>query len=80
MHGADFHDTLSDFFSTHVLPPEYGGEGPDIEEACQDWTNQLLQSEQLLQQIATHPTGDIAIPPEDSLISEEVETEHLSEG
>ncbi|XP_037644587.1 alpha-tocopherol transfer protein [Sebastes umbrosus] len=75
IHGADFHDTLSDFFSPPVLPPEYGGEGPGIEEACQDWTNQLLQSEKLLQQIATHRTGDIAISPQDSLIPEEVETE-----
>ncbi|XP_076601416.1 alpha-tocopherol transfer protein [Chaetodon auriga] len=80
MHGADFQDTLSDFFSLPVLPPEYGGEGPDIEESCQDWTNKLLQSENLLQQIAAHPTGDIAVPPDDSLISEEVETEQLSEG
>ncbi|XP_041805408.1 alpha-tocopherol transfer protein [Chelmon rostratus] len=80
MHGADFHDTLSDFFSPPVLPPEYGGEGPGIEESCQDWTNKLLQSENLLQQIATHPTGDIAVAPDDSLISEEAETEQLSEG
>ncbi|KAM9349808.1 alpha-tocopherol transfer protein [Symphorus nematophorus] len=80
MHGADFHDTLSDFFSAPVLPPEYGGDGPGVEEACQDWTNQLLQSEKLLQQIAAHPTGDIAVTPDDSLISEEVETQHLSEG
>ncbi len=80
MHGADFHDTLSDFFSLPILPPEYGGEGPCIEEACQDWTNQLLQSEKLLQQIAAHPTGDIAITPEDFLISEDVETEQLTEG
>uniref|UniRef100_A0A3Q4C033 CRAL-TRIO domain-containing protein n=1 Tax=Mola mola TaxID=94237 RepID=A0A3Q4C033_MOLML len=56
MHGADFLDTLSDFFSPPVLPPEYGGEGPCIEKACQDWTNELLGSENILQQIATHPT------------------------
>lgn len=80
MHGADFHDTLSDFFSAPVLPPEYGGEGPDVEEACKDWTNQLLQSEKVLQQIAAHPTGDIAISLDDSLISEEVVTEPPSEG
>ncbi|XP_049888864.1 alpha-tocopherol transfer protein [Epinephelus moara] len=80
MHGADFQDTLSDFFSAPVLPPEYGGEGPSIEEVCQDWTNQLLESEELLQQIANHPTGDITVTPEDSLISEEVQTEQLSEG
>lgn len=80
MHGADFHDTLRDFFSPSILPPEYGGEGPGIERACQDWTNQLLQSETLLQQIASHPTGDIAITPEDSLISEEGENERLLQG
>ncbi|XP_069571983.1 alpha-tocopherol transfer protein isoform X1 [Brachyistius frenatus] len=78
MHGADFHDTLGDFFSPHVLPPEYGGEGPGIKKACQDWTNHLLQSERLLQQIAAHPTGDIALAPDESLIS--VDTEQLSEG
>ena len=65
MHGANFVDSLSDFFSPAVLPPEYGGEGPEIEEVCQDWTNHLLQSEELLQQIAAHPTADIAINQED---------------
>lgn len=83
MHGADFCDTLRDFFSPSLLPPEYGGEGPGIEEACQAWTNQLLQSEKLLEEIASHPTGDIAITPGD-LMSEEIVTtphrEHLSEG
>lgn len=70
MHGADFHNTLSKFFSPTILPPEYGGEGPEIEKACQDWTNQLLQSETLLQQIAAHPTADIAITPDDSDIGQ----------
>ncbi|CAB1447223.1 unnamed protein product [Pleuronectes platessa] len=65
MHGANFQDSLSDFFSPAVLPPEYGGEGPEIEEVCRDWTNHLLQSEELLQQIAAHPTADIAINQED---------------
>uniref|UniRef100_A0A7N5ZZX5 CRAL/TRIO N-terminal domain-containing protein n=1 Tax=Anabas testudineus TaxID=64144 RepID=A0A7N5ZZX5_ANATE len=68
MHGADFHKALSKFFSPTILPPEYGGEGPGIEEACQDWTNQLLQSETLLQQIASHPTADIAITPDESYL------------
>ncbi|XP_071368330.1 alpha-tocopherol transfer protein isoform X2 [Centroberyx affinis] len=66
MHGSDFCDTLTDFFPLSLLPPEYGGEGPDIEEACQEWTNQLLQSEKLLEQIAAHPTGDIGVAPGDS--------------
>lgn len=80
MHGADYQDTLADFFSSAVLPPEYGGEGPGIEEVCQDWTNQLLKSEPLLQKIATHPTGDVATAAEDCLISVEAEPEPLSEG
>lgn len=80
MHGADYHDTLGDFFSPDILPPEYGGEGPAIEEVCQDWTNQLLKSEQLLQKIATHPTGDIAMAADDCLISEEADNEQFSEG
>ncbi|XP_034558847.1 alpha-tocopherol transfer protein [Notolabrus celidotus] len=79
MHGSDFHESLCDFFSPHVLPPEYGGEGPDIEKACQDWTNHLFQSEKLLQQIAAHPTGDISVTAEDSLILEDVDTDRLSE-
>lgn len=79
MHGTDFQDSLGDFFSPPVLPPEYGGEGPGIEEACQDWTNKLFQSETILQQIASHPTGDIAVTPEDPLISEGSETEQISE-
>lgn len=59
MHGSDYVDSLADFFSAPVLPPEYGGEGPSTREACQDWTNQLLRSEGLLQRIAAHPTGDV---------------------
>ncbi|KAK7944381.1 hypothetical protein WMY93_000109 [Mugilogobius chulae] len=59
VHGYNYTDSLADFFSAPVLPPEYGGEGPSVEEACQAWTNQLLQSESLLQRIAAHPTGDV---------------------
>lgn len=61
MHGANYVDSLADFFSAPVLPMEYGGEGPSIHEACQDWTNHLLRAESLLQRIAAHPTGDIEV-------------------
>lgn len=71
MHGSDFRDSLSGFFSSHILPPEYGGHGPGITQVCQDWTNHLLQSENLLQQIAAHPTGDVTMTPDDCLITEE---------
>ncbi|XP_056149576.1 alpha-tocopherol transfer protein [Lampris incognitus] len=70
MHGADFCETLTDFFTPSLLPPEYGGEGPSVEEVCQEWTNQLLRSEALLEQIATHPTGDIAVDPGNSVPTE----------
>lgn len=61
MHGSDYVDSLGDFFSAPVLPPEYGGEGPGLQEACQDWTNQLLRREELLRRIAAHPTGDVDV-------------------
>ncbi|XP_029380994.1 alpha-tocopherol transfer protein [Echeneis naucrates] len=80
MHGTDYHDGLGDFFSPTILPPEYGGEGPGIEDVCQDWTNQLLQRETLLQQIATHPTADISITADGSLISGEANNVQLSDG
>uniref|UniRef100_A0A3B3ZNV3 CRAL/TRIO N-terminal domain-containing protein n=1 Tax=Periophthalmus magnuspinnatus TaxID=409849 RepID=A0A3B3ZNV3_9GOBI len=59
VHGSDYTDSLLDFFSAPVLPLEYGGEGPSIQEVCQAWTNQLLQSESILQKVAAHPAGDI---------------------
>ncbi|AWP04711.1 putative alpha-tocopherol transfer protein [Scophthalmus maximus] len=80
MHGSDFHDSLSDFFSPALLPPDYGGEGPAIDDMCQDWTNQLLQSENLLQQIAAHPTADITIDPDNCLMSGGAGTEQFSDG
>ncbi|XP_034039689.1 alpha-tocopherol transfer protein [Thalassophryne amazonica] len=72
IHGADFHHSLTEFFSSSVLPAEYGGRGPDIDTACRDWTNHLLRSEKLLQQIAAHPTGDITVDP-GSLILAKIE-------
>ncbi|KAM4728030.1 alpha-tocopherol transfer protein [Anableps anableps] len=74
MHGTDFYHTLSDFFSPADLPPEYGGEGSGIEEVCQAWTQKLLQSENLLKQIASHPTGDVFTSTGDTLISVENDT------
>lgn len=65
MHGADFQDSLCECFSPDMLPTEYGGEGPGIEEACQLWTNQLLQSENLLRQLSEHLTGDVTVTTDD---------------
>ncbi|XP_024865160.1 alpha-tocopherol transfer protein isoform X3 [Kryptolebias marmoratus] len=69
---------LPDKIKQRILPPEYGGGGPGIEVACQDWTHQLVQSENLLQQIAEHPTGDVSTVSDDSLISEEAENKEPS--
>ncbi|XP_028284245.1 alpha-tocopherol transfer protein [Parambassis ranga] len=65
MHGADFQDSLRKCFPPDMLPTEYGGEGPGIEEACQRWTNQLLQSENLLRQLSEHLTGDVTVTTDD---------------
>ncbi|KAG7276152.1 hypothetical protein CRUP_030576 [Coryphaenoides rupestris] len=80
MHGSDYHDSLTDFFPVSLLPPEYGGEGPGLEEACQEWTNHLLRSEQLLEQIAGHRTGDVTIGNQITVEEEEdVEEEEEEE-
>ncbi|XP_061587513.1 alpha-tocopherol transfer protein [Cololabis saira] len=71
MHGPHFQDALLGLFPPQVLPPEYGGAGPRIEEACQDWTNQLLRAEDYLKQVAAHPTGDVRLSPGESLVPEE---------
>lgn len=65
MHGSDYSESLTDFFSPAVLPPEYGGEGPSVEEVCQEWTNHLLRSEELLSNISTSLTGDCLVAPDD---------------
>ncbi|XP_029479766.1 alpha-tocopherol transfer protein [Oncorhynchus nerka] len=58
MHGSTFKETLRDFFSEDILPQEYGGSGPSMEEVCQKWTSHILQSEELLTQLSIYPAGD----------------------
>lgn len=58
MHGSTFKETLRDFFSEDILPQEYGGSGPSMEEVCQEWTSHILQSEELLTQLSIYPAGD----------------------
>ncbi|XP_019900868.1 alpha-tocopherol transfer protein isoform X2 [Esox lucius] len=55
MHGSTFKETLRFFFSEDILPQEYGGSGPTIEEVCQKWTCHILQSEELLTQLSIYP-------------------------
>ncbi|XP_016376336.1 alpha-tocopherol transfer protein-like isoform X3 [Sinocyclocheilus rhinocerous] len=35
-----------------ILPPEYGGTGPSIDEVCQDWTEYIMQSEDYLYRLS----------------------------
>lgn len=62
MHGSTFKETLRDFFSEDILPQEYGGSGPSMEEVCQEWTSHILQSEERLTQLSTCPAGDEVTP------------------
>ncbi|XP_043076815.1 alpha-tocopherol transfer protein isoform X1 [Puntigrus tetrazona] len=48
MHGSSYARSLSDFFPKAILPPEYGGTGPSINDACHDWTEYIMQSEAYL--------------------------------
>ncbi|KAM9460214.1 alpha-tocopherol transfer protein-like isoform 2-T2 [Salvelinus alpinus] len=62
MHGSNFEETLSGFFSKDILPQEYGGSGPSMEEVCQEWTSHILQSEEHLTQLSICPAGDEVTP------------------
>uniref|UniRef100_A0A8C1WI27 Tocopherol (alpha) transfer protein n=1 Tax=Cyprinus carpio TaxID=7962 RepID=A0A8C1WI27_CYPCA len=52
MHGSSYARSLSDFIPKAVLPPEYGGTGPSINEVCQDWTEYIMQSEDYLHSLS----------------------------
>ncbi|XP_012675718.1 alpha-tocopherol transfer protein isoform X2 [Clupea harengus] len=48
MHGSSFMQSLCEVFPPSILPPEYGGTGPALEELCQEWTHFIMDSEELL--------------------------------
>ncbi|KAJ8012316.1 hypothetical protein DPEC_G00067400 [Dallia pectoralis] len=64
MHGTNFEETLRFFFSEDILPVEYGGNGPTIDEVCQKWTCHILQSEELLTQLSMYP-AEMVTPDSD---------------
>eukprot|EP00058_Branchiostoma_floridae_P004980 XP_002590468.1 hypothetical protein BRAFLDRAFT_86315 [Branchiostoma floridae] len=45
MHGKVY-STLHACVGKHVLPPEYGGDGPDYDDSVKLWTDRLMASEQ----------------------------------
>ncbi|XP_067887001.1 alpha-tocopherol transfer protein [Heterodontus francisci] len=52
MHGNNYQHNLCKHFPVHILPPEYGGQGPAYEELCQEWTKFVLQSEKDLLELS----------------------------
>lgn len=53
MHGSSYVQSLCDYFPKAILPPEYGGTGPSIDEVCQGWTENIMQSEDYLHKLST---------------------------
>ncbi|XP_076149492.1 alpha-tocopherol transfer protein [Alosa pseudoharengus] len=52
MHGSSFMQNLCEVFPPSILPPEYGGTGPAIEELCQEWVRFIMESEELLHRLS----------------------------
>ncbi|XP_006634070.1 alpha-tocopherol transfer protein isoform X1 [Lepisosteus oculatus] len=57
MHGSAYVQSLCEQFPVSILPPEYGGTGPAMEELCQEWTDFILQSEDWLHKLSIDTTG-----------------------
>ncbi|XP_051984790.1 alpha-tocopherol transfer protein-like [Xyrauchen texanus] len=53
MHGSSYAQSLCDYFPKAILPPQYGGTGPSIDEVCQEWTEFIMQSEDYLHKLST---------------------------
>ncbi|XP_016126993.1 alpha-tocopherol transfer protein-like [Sinocyclocheilus grahami] len=60
MHGSSYARSLSNFFPKAILPPEYGGTGPSINEVCHDWTEYIMQSEDYLHRLSIDLGGEDA--------------------
>ncbi|KAM9308894.1 alpha-tocopherol transfer protein [Gastrophryne carolinensis] len=52
MHGSNFVPTLHQHFSENILPPEYGGTGPPMDELCKGWADYIMSSEDYLLSIS----------------------------
>ncbi|MBN3287814.1 TTPA protein, partial [Polyodon spathula] len=52
LHGSIYEQTLCQHFPANILPPEYGGQGPTVEEQCQEWMEFILQSEDQLHKLS----------------------------
>uniref|UniRef100_A0A4W4EYJ0 CRAL/TRIO N-terminal domain-containing protein n=1 Tax=Electrophorus electricus TaxID=8005 RepID=A0A4W4EYJ0_ELEEL len=56
-HGSSYMTSLSEHFPKAILPPEYGGTGLSMEEVCQEWTENIMQSENYLQSLSVDVGG-----------------------
>ncbi|KAK1173854.1 alpha-tocopherol transfer protein isoform X1 [Acipenser oxyrinchus oxyrinchus] len=52
LHGSTYEQALCHHFPKSILPPEYGGQGPTMEELCQEWLEFILQSEDQLHKLS----------------------------
>ncbi|XP_039610510.1 alpha-tocopherol transfer protein [Polypterus senegalus] len=52
LHGCTYQQSLIQYFPDSILPEEYGGSGPTIEEACKEWTEFILKSEDQLHKLS----------------------------
>ncbi|XP_051990477.1 alpha-tocopherol transfer protein isoform X2 [Xyrauchen texanus] len=52
MHGSSYARSLCDYFPKAILPPQYGGMGPSIDEVCHEWTEYIMQSEDYLHKLS----------------------------
>ncbi|MFT7812234.1 alpha-tocopherol transfer protein-like [Arapaima gigas] len=57
MHGSSFVHSLCQHFPMAILPPEYGGAGKDLDDVCERWTQFILGSQSLLQQLSLGAAG-----------------------
>ncbi|XP_007894924.1 alpha-tocopherol transfer protein [Callorhinchus milii] len=45
LHGSDYQRSLHQHFPMQILPPDYGGQGSEYNELCQEWTTFVQKSE-----------------------------------
>ncbi|XP_076833253.1 alpha-tocopherol transfer protein [Brachyhypopomus gauderio] len=56
-HGSSYPASLCEHFPKAMLPPEYGGTGPGMEQVCQEWTDYIMHSENYLHSLSVDAAG-----------------------
>ncbi|XP_030629073.1 alpha-tocopherol transfer protein [Chanos chanos] len=60
MHGSSYTQSLSEHFPSDILPVEFGGTGPKLEEVCQEWTEYIMQCEDQLHSLSIDQEGNVS--------------------